>query len=71
MSTIINRLMIGFGIYFPTVLITKWCGDIGMVYKCDVGVNLIERDQLLSTLLSREARKGYGYECPSNLRSLR
>ena len=57
--------------YTFVVLIIKWCGDTGMACKRDIGVHLIERDQLRSTLLSRVACEGYGYKYLSNLRSPR
>ena len=55
--------------YTFVVLLTKKYGDTGMACKWDIGVHLTERDQLLSTLLLRVAREGYGYKCPSDLRS--
>ena len=48
------------------VLLTKEYGDTDMICKWDVGVHLTERDQLLSTLLSRVAHIGYGYKCLSD-----
>ena len=53
------------------VLLTKECEDIDMACKWDIGVHLTERDQLLSTLLSRVAHERYGYKYPSDLRSPR
>ena len=55
--------------YTLVVLLTKECGDTGMACKWDVRVHLTKHDQLLSTLLSRVAREGYGYKHPSDLRS--
>ena len=55
--------------YMLVVLIIKWCGDTGMIYKWVVGVYLIKHDQFLDTLLSRVACEGYGYKYPSDLRS--
>ena len=58
--------------YMPcwlVILLIKKYGDTDMTYKQDIGVYVTEHDQLLSTLLSRVARKGYGYKYPSELRS--
>ena len=55
--------------YMLVVLLTKEYGDTSIACKWDVGVHLTKYGQLLSTLLSGVAREGYGYKCPSDLRS--